>query len=153
MWSRKKKKKNRQINTFSPIIKLIPHPFLYDVILSSTRATSAQRSALLLTFAPNAKMSCAGHRALAAGVATAGSIVSSSSAASSSSSASTPPSPAAGPRRAFAAAAAGLRNNHRLALGGIAALSASLRIAAAQVSGITPLRRQGEGENGEKERW
>lgn len=40
---------------------------------------------------------------------------------------------AAAPRRAFAAAAAGLRHNHRLALGGIAALSASFRLAAAQV--------------------
>lgn len=102
------------------------------VILSSTRAASAQRSALLLAFATNAKMSCAGHRALAAGVATAGIV--SSAASPSSSSASATPSPAAGPRRAFVAAAAGFRNNHRLALGGIAALSASLRLAAAQVS-------------------
>ena len=104
------------------------------VILSSTGAAFAQRSALLPAFATNAKMSCAGHRALAAGVATAGIV--SSSAASSTSPASPSP-PAAGPRRAFAAAAAGFRNNHRLALGGIAALSASLRNAAAQVSGIT----------------
>ena len=91
-------------------------------------------------------MSCAGHRALAAGVATAGIVSSSASAASPSPSASTTPAPAAGPRRAFAAAAAGFRNNHRLALGGIAALSASLRLAAAQVSGITRRRRGRERE-------